>query len=267
MISQAVAYMLAAVVGISLGLIGSGGSILMVPILVYILGIEPILATTYSLFIVGMTSLIGGISGIIQKSVIFPIVFIFGIPSIISVYLTRAFIIPVIPNILFSINGVDFTRDVSLMVIFSMVMILSSVSMIKKPKSLTTGEGKVDAKKNVILFLQGTSVGILAGLVGAGGGFLIIPALVLLGRIPMKKAIVTSLCIIALNSVIGFAGSLQSGISVDWKFLLSFTLCSVIGIFTGIYFSQKVQSAKLKIAFGWFVMFMGIYILFKELVP
>ncbi len=264
-ISNLIGYALAVLVGTSLGLIGSGGSILTVPILVYIMAIEPVLATAYSLFIVGSTSLIGGIQNALQKKVDFKTVLIFGIPSIIAVYLTRAFLIPFIPEVLFSIGDFQFTKSIALMVLFAIVMIMASISMIRPcPKCNDSESAEIRYNYPMILF-EGTVVGVLTGLVGAGGGFLIIPALVLLAKMPMKLAVGTSLFIIAAKSLIGFTGDLQGGGAIDWGLLSTFTGLSVAGIFIGIFISKKIEGNKLKTGFGWFVLLMGIYVLIKEL--
>lgn len=260
-------YILALLVGISLGLIGSGGSILTVPILVYILGVDPILATAYSLFIVGTTSLVGGVQNALQKRVDFTTVLVFGIPSIAAVYLTRAYIMPFIPNHLFDLGSFEFTKPIALMVLFAIVMIMASISMIKPTKkSVETAVENQKMNYNYpMILLEGTVVGVLTGLVGAGGGFLIIPALVLLAKMPMKLAVGTSLFIIAAKSLIGFTGDLKNADQIDWTLLSVFTLLSVIGIFIGILLSKKIPGEKLKTAFGWFVLIMGIYIITKEL--
>ncbi|MDX1364201.1 MAG: sulfite exporter TauE/SafE family protein [Arenibacter latericius] len=264
-ISQLIGYALAVLVGISLGLIGSGGSILTVPILVYIMAVEPVLATAYSLFVVGTTSLVGGIQNAFQKKVDYKTVLIFGIPSIISVYITRAFLVPIIPDVLFSIGEFHFTKSIALMVLFAIVMILASISMIRPcPKCNDTNSEKIIYNYPMIL-LEGTVVGILTGLVGAGGGFLIIPALVLLAKMPMKLAVGTSLFIIAAKSLLGFIGDLQGDEVIDWLMLSTFTGLSVVGIFIGIFLSKKVGGSRLKEGFGWFVLLMGIYVLIKEL--
>ena len=258
-------FILAAVVGISLGLIGSGGSILTVPILVYIMGIDPVLATAYSLFIVGSTSLVGGAQSALQKRVDFKTVLIFGIPSILAVYATRMWLVPMIPQELFSIIGLAITKPIALMLLFAVVMILASVSMIRPGKNKETDENTSLTYNYPMILLEGTGVGILTGLVGAGGGFLIIPALVLLAKMPMKLAVGTSLFLIAIKSLIGFIGDLQGSQVVDWKLLGGFTVFAVAGIFVGIVLSKKIHSDKLKTGFGWFVLVMGIYIIVKEI--
>ena len=258
-------YALAVIVGISLGLIGSGGSILTVPILVYIMGVNPVLATAYSLFIVGSTALVGGVQSAIQKRVDFKTVLIFGIPSIAAVYATRMWLVPFIPNELFSIGSLIITKSIALMLLFAVVMILASVSMIRPGKHKEADENAPRVYNYPMILLEGAVVGLLTGLVGAGGGFLIIPALVLLARMPMKLAVGTSLFIIAAKSLIGFIGDLQGSEIINWKLLGIFTAFSIAGIFIGILLSKKIPGQKLKKGFGWFVLIMGVYIIFKEL--
>lgn len=258
-------YVLAALVGISLGLIGSGGSILTVPILVYVMGVNPVLATAYSLFIVGSTALVGGVQSAMQKRVDFKTVLIFGIPSIAAVYATRMWLVPMIPAELFSIGSLTITKPIALMLLFALVMILASVSMIRTGKKKEVSEDAPMSYNYPMILLEGTVVGVLTGLVGAGGGFLIIPALVLLARMPMKLAVGTSLFIIAAKSLIGFIGDIQVTKNIDWALLGMFTAFAVVGIFIGILLSKKISGEKLKKAFGWFVLIMGIYIIVKEL--
>jgi hypothetical protein len=259
-------YLLAALVGISLGLIGSGGSILTVPILVYIMGVNPVLATAYSLFIVGSTALVGGVQSAFQKRVDFKTVLIFGIPSIAAVYATRMWLMPAIPKEIFTIGSLVITKSIALMLLFAVVMILASISMIRSGKKKEVVDEHAALKYNYpMILLEGAVVGLLTGLVGAGGGFLIIPALVLLAKMPMKLAVGTSLFIIAAKSLIGFIGDLQGSEIIDWKLLGIFTAFAVAGIFIGIFLSKKVPGEKLKKGFGWFVLIMGIYIIIKEL--
>jgi uncharacterized membrane protein YfcA len=259
-------YILAALVGVSLGLIGSGGSILTVPILVYIMGVNPVAATAYSLFIVGTTALVGGVQNALAGRVDFKTVLIFGVPSIAAVYITRMWIVPLIPQEVVTIGSLPITKPIALMLLFAVVMLMASYSMIKPSKKADEAEEGAAMTYNYPMILaEGSIVGVLTGLVGAGGGFLIIPALVLLAKMPMKLAVGTSLFIIAAKSLIGFIGDIQGGNYIDWSLLSIFTFSAVLGIFGGIYLSKKIAGAKLKTGFGWFVLIMGIYIIIKEL--
>ncbi len=257
-------YVLALLIGISLGLIGSGGSILTVPILVYVMGVHPVLATAYSLFVVGSAALVGSFTFMKKGLVSYKTAIVFGIPAIVSVYMTRAFIIPMLPDKLFSVGSEVITKDIAIMVFFAVIMLLAAWSMIKGRKELHE-DGEI--KYNIPLILvEGIVVGMVTGLVGAGGGFLIIPALVLLGRLPMKLAVGTSLLIIAAKSLFGFLGDLSNPEQhIDWIFLLIFTVVAIIGIFIGSYLSNYIKGHHLKKAFGWFLIIMAFYIIVKEL--
>ncbi len=257
-------YILALLIGISLGLIGSGGSILTVPILVYVMGVHPVLATAYSLFVVGTAALVGSFAFMKKGLVSYKTAIVFGIPAIVSVYMTRAFIIPMLPDTLFSVGREVITKDIAIMVFFAVIMLLAAWSMIKGRKEMHE-DGEI--KYNIPLILvEGIVVGVVTGLVGAGGGFLIIPALVLLGRLPMKLAVGTSLLIIATKSLIGFLGDLSNPEQhIDWIFLLLFTVVAIIGIFIGSYLSNFIKGHHLKKAFGWFLIIMAFYIIIKEL--
>lgn len=255
-------YFAALLIGVSLGLVGSGGSILTVPVLVYLLGVNPVLATAYSLFIVGATSLAGVITKYKEGLVNMKTAIVFGIPSIIAVFLTRKYIIPLIPDEVFSIAGFVITKSILLMLVFALMMLAASFSMIKK-KKIIPDYGKQKFNYPIIL-AEGAAVGLLTGLVGAGGGFLIIPALVLLSKLPMKQAIGTSLLIIAAKSLIGFTGDIFN-YTMDWTLLITVTVIAIAGIFVGNRLSNKIDGDKLKRGFGWFVLVMGVYIIIKEL--
>lgn len=259
---EIVGYILAVFIGLTLGLIGGGGSILTVPLLVYIFHVEPINATAYSLFVVGLTSLIGTYAYIRKDQVNYKAAAVFAAPALTSVFITRRFILPALPNEIFSLSSFVLTKDLLVMGLFAVLMLGSSFSMIKNKTPETDLEVKeFNYPKLTVL---GFSVGILTGLVGAGGGFLIIPALVLFAKLPMKMAVGTSLLIIAVNSLIGVAGDLMGTMVFDWAFLISVTGVALAGIFLGSYLSQFIPGHKLKPAFGWFVLLMGIYILTKE---
>lgn len=255
-------YFFAIVIGLVLGLIGGGGSILSVPVLVYLFGLDAVTATSYSLFIVGITSAVGSAGYLKQKLVNYKTALLFGIPSIIGVLFSRRLVLPNLPEYIIHRWGITLTKDMFLLLLFAVLMLISSYKMIKN-----TNKEPLDVSKNpnyTLLISQGLLVGIITGLIGAGGGFLIVPALVMLLGLQMKEAIATSLFIIAMNSLLGFASSLDK-ITVDWKFLLLFSGLSVLGILIGVMISKTINGKKLKPAFGWFVLVMGIYIILKEI--
>jgi uncharacterized protein len=254
------------VIGISLGLIGGGGSILTVPVLVYLFNVDPVLATAYSLFIVGLSSLVGAFPKYKAGMIDLKTAVVFGIPSIIAVFLTRKVLVPAIPATLFEVAGVSVTKALAMMILFAVLMVAASVSMIrdKKKEEQATDEPRVF--NYPMILLEGAVVGVLTGLVGAGGGFLIIPALVMLSKLPMKQAVGTSLLIIAAKSLIGFTGDvMENADNMDWTLLSVVTALAVVGIFVGNQLSKKIDGAALKKGFGWFVLAMGIYIIIKEL--
>ena len=253
-------YIGALCIGLVLGLTGGGGSILTVPILVYLMSISPVTATAYSLFIVGTTSTFGAIHNYRKNLVDIKNGFIFAIPSFIAVYLTRKFIVPRIPEIIIE-SPILITKNTFLMLFFAVIMIFGALSVLKKKSQDTNNE----EKRNLILIgIQTFSIGIIIGLVGAGGGFLIIPSLILFAKLPMRKAVGTSLFIIAMNSLVGFIGDVQN-LVIDWLFLLTFSAISVMGIFLGMYLTKYTNESQLKKIFAYFVLVMAATILLKEM--
>jgi len=261
-ITSILGYIGALLIGLVLGLTGGGGSILTVPILVYLLSLNPLTATAYSLFIVGVSSLVGAINNIHKKLIDVKIALTFASPALIAVYITRKYIVTAIPDVLFSVKNFVVTKDFGIMVFFSLIMLLAAISMIANKKK--ESNKKTSSKyKHYLIILEGIIVGVITGIVGAGGGFLIIPALVLLTKLPMKKAVATSLLIVAIKSLIGFIGDIEN-LDIDWNFLLGFTTVSVVGIFIGGRLTNFIDGKKLKKGFGWFVLVMGVYIIIKE---
>ncbi len=258
-------YFVSILIGVSLGLIGSGGSILTVPMLVYIFGTDAVSATAYSLFIVGLTALVGSFDYFRKNLVNVKTAIVFGIPSIIAVFLTRAYVVPAIPHTIMTIGDFVLTKHVLLLLLFAVLMLLSSYSMIKKKKETPNDENSQQVFNYPLILIEGLLVGTVTGLVGAGGGFLIIPALVLLSKLPMKEAVGTSLVIIAAKSLIGFFGE-SSETFIDWPLMLKISGFAIAGILVGSALSKKIDGAKLKPAFGYFVLLMGIYIIAKELI-
>ena len=253
-------YVGALFIGLVLGLTGGGGSILTVPILVYLMGISPVTATAYSLFIVGTTSTFGAIQNYRKNLVDIKNGFIFAIPSFIAVYLTRKYIVPEIPKVIIE-SPILITKDTFLMLFFAVIMIFGALSVLKKKSQNTNNE----EKRNLILIgIQTFTIGIIIGLVGAGGGFLIIPSLILFAKLPIRKAVGTSLFIIAMNSLVGFIGDVQN-LVIDWTFLLTFSAISVVGIFIGMYLTKYTNESQLKKIFAYFVILMATIILLKEM--
>ena len=262
---EIIGYLASVFMGISLGMIGGGGSILTVPILVYLFGISPVLATAYSLFVVGTTALIGGLGYLKKGEVDLKTGFIFAIPSFIGVYTTRAFVVPQLPDPVFIFLGQSVSKSLLIMIVFAVLMVIASFSMIKAKKTTEISKNFNPATRFLLIAGEGLIVGAVTGFVGAGGGFLIIPALVLLVGIPMKKAVGTSLFIIAAKSLIGFLGDLQHQIQIQWSLLLTLTTIAILGLLFGVSLSKKVSDNTLKKGFGYFVLIMGTFILIDQI--
>jgi uncharacterized membrane protein YfcA len=255
-------YLLAVLIGFFLGIFGGGGSLLAVPVFAYIFSLDEKVATAYSLFTVGISSIVGTIKQL--SNIEWKVTLIFGIPSIIAVWLTRFFVIPNLPEIIFDNETFIITRRMLIFGIFTFLLFISSFSMI------------YETNKNVkpiniksfyfLIIIVGFIVGGLTGFVGAGGGFLIIPALVILIGLDIKKAIATSLIIIALKSTFGFFLGDVMVMNIDWNFLIYFTLMTTLGVIIGTYFGKSIDKLKLRKWFGIFIMVIAISILFKEFI-
>ncbi len=258
-----IGYLASVFIGISLGLIGGGGSILTIPVLVYLFKFPPIEATGYSLFIVGATSLAGAVKNYFSGNVNVKIALSFSIIATIIVLLTRQYILRFIPDELFTIGSFVFTKSFFIMLLFAMLMVVASFKMIfhEAPENYNVQTAKINITK---LIFTASGIGFITGLLGAGGGFLIIPSLIFLFHLPMKQAIGTSLFIIAINALSGFAGDVFQ-MNFNWQLLISITAAAIGGIFIGTALKEKVEADKLKKGFGVFVFIMGVYIIVKEI--
>jgi uncharacterized protein len=260
-----IGYILAVFMGLALGLFGAGGSILAVPILVYFLKVPPVIATGYSLLLVGITALIGSINYYTKKQIDLTVATCFAIPSLITVYLTRRWLVPAIPDPFFSIGEFVINKDLFIMLLFSALMLLAAIMMIRDSHALATSRKIKPLLYWFLLGFEGIVIGLFTGLVGAGGGFMIVPTLVLLAGLEIKVAVGSSLLIIAVKSLLGFVGDLQVGIPLDYNLLGLFLMCTLTGMLAGSSLSRPIENESIKKGFGWFILFLGIMIILKEL--
>ena len=261
---EIIGYFLAIAIGVSLGLIGGGGSILTVPVLAYLFGVDEKVATAYSLFIVGTAALVGGLRQHRNGNVDWRTAAVFGLPAIAGVWAVRHYIVPALPDVLFTAGGLEFTRRMGMFGLFAVLMMWAAWSMLSS-KERKRGSGDVNYNYPLIL-TEGLVVGALTGFVGAGGGFLIIPALVILADLEIKRAIGTSLMIIALKSLLGFFLGDAMTTAIDWLFLAQFTGLAVVGILAGVYLGRFIDGARLKKGFGYFIMAMAVFIFTMEFI-
>ena len=257
-------YASALLIGITLGLIGGGGSILAVPVLAYLFSVNEKVATAYSLFIVGASALVGGFKQHLKGYVDWKTALVFGTPAIIGVTLVRHYVVPALPDVIFTIEAFEFTRRMGMFGLFALLMIPAAFSMLKKRKEKKNKENNTVNYRYALILIEGLLVGGVTGIIGAGGGFLIIPALVILANIDMKVAIGTSLIIVAFKSLLGFFLGDAFTMDIDWSFLSIFTGISLIGIFIGSYLSNFIDGSKLKKGFGYFIFIMAIFIFYME---
>ena len=249
-------------IGLSLGLIGAGGSILTIPVFVYVLKKDPLSSGVYSMFVVGTSALAGSIQSMFNKLVDFKTTLAFGIPSVVGVLIARKLIFPSIPEQLFFTESFIISKEVAFMLCLAGLMFLSAFRMLK-PAMSGTQLATVEQPAMTLLLLRGLLVGILTGLLGIGGGFLIVPALYFWAGLPVKQAIGTALLIITTNSLFSFLTS-YSSMDLDWLLLLKFSLGAVAGIVIGTKLSAKISGDWLKKIFGWFILTVSCYIVYKQ---
>jgi uncharacterized protein len=249
-------------IGLLLGFIGAGGSIVAIPVFIYILKKDPISSSIYSMFVVGISSMAGSIPSIINKTVDFKVALVFGVPSMVGVFIARKIIFPLIPVELFTIGSFSLSRNFLFMLCLSTVMFLAALRILKPLAEIQPGHD--DKSGSALLIPRGFFVGIFTGLMGIGGGFLIVPALYFLAKSSLKKAIGTALFIITFNSLFSFLNSYTS-INIDWSLLIKFSTGAIIGIIIGTGISKKIPTNYLKKIFGWFIFSMSLYIIYRQL--
>jgi len=255
-------FALTVVIGLLVGLFGGGGSILTVPVLVYLFAVPAAGATTYSLALVSITSLVAAVPSVRQKKIAYQKTLQFGIPSLIALYTVRAYVLPAIP-LHFDLWGCSMEKNTFTMLFFSALMLASGIFMIRKKKNNTECP---DCRYNpFVLMGAGLLEGLITGIVGAGGGFIIVPVLMVFGKLSLKQAVANSLVIIGVKSFIGFLGSPDLS-GLDLFFLAKIVLIASVGMYLGIKLNKKLDSQQLKPVFGYFIILMGVAVLLKELV-
>lgn len=248
-------------VGLLLGMMGGGGSILSVPILVYLFSLDVVVASSYSLFIVGSTSIVGTALKRRDRFIDVPSALWLGAPSLLTTFCTRKWIVCSIPEVLFMYGSTPLTRRALLLSLFATVVIVSAVMVLRSRQST---KNDFSSRPNPLaLILAGVGVGFLSGLAGVGAGFLILPALILLAGLRFDIAVGSALPVIAMNSLVGFLGGLSSH-PVNWIFLGSISMLAVLGMFVGNDVANRFPAGTLKRAFGWSSLVLGIWILLTE---
>ncbi|MEZ5014161.1 MAG: sulfite exporter TauE/SafE family protein [Chitinophagales bacterium] len=261
---EIVGYFSALLIGFALAVFGAGGSILTIPILIYLFGYAPLPATTYAFIIVGFTAAIGTLQNIRQRNVYLRPAIFFAFPSVLSIFLVRNVILPNIPEQVGHIGNITLTKDLIVLAVFSVIMAVAGFKMIRSRHGEDAPQGD-GGMHPFMLMLLGAMVGFVLGFAGVGGGFLITPALVMFAKLPIRRAIGTSLLIISLNSFVGFFSSLQMHADIDWAFIAIFIALTALGIFLGNLLSGRIRSSQLQGAFGWFLFAFGIFMIVSEI--
>lgn len=261
----ATGYLCLMLTGVALGLLGAGGAILGVPILVYLLHVQPVVATGYSLVLVGTTALVGAFQ-YIRRGYAHPrLAILYGVPAIVGVYLARRVVFPAVPDPVFSIGNAVMPKDDLVMIVFALFMVIASRKMIQSARRDDIDEYRPHHYVQAwVIAVIGIVAGMFTGFLGAGGGFIILPVLVLLAGLPMRMAIGTSLIVIAAQCLFGFVGEIQARESIDYSFVGSILVPPFFGILLGTWLNKKARAARLKTSFGWFLLVIGIAIVTHE---
>lgn len=261
MIELVISIVASSIIGIAIGLLGAGGSILVMPVLVYVLGISPLIATTYSLGIVGISSAIAAIRNAREQQTNWKVLFTFAIPAIISIMIMRAYIMPALPKVL-ELGMIHISIESLSMIILSLLMLISAQRMMSS-KELQSHD--IQEISLMALMFTGLMIGVLTGFTGIGGGFLIVPAMILIGHMNVKEAAFTSMILIAMNALPGFFVDILNGKNLEWGLFTLLTIASVFGGYAGIMLSKRIRQDLLRISFGIIIALLALFILIKEL--
>ncbi len=267
MILHITGYLLMLLMGGTLGLIGAGGSILTVPILVYLLQVPAVTATGYSLPIVGIAAAIGALHYRQREQIDLHATFIFALPALITVFMTRWWLLPVLPASI-AVGGFLISKDTLILALLAALMLASARFMLD-PAACENGPIAPQLKgtrRFMLLIISSAFIGVLTGLVGAGGGFLIVPALLCLFGLTMHTAIGTSLLVIAVNALTGFAGDLGAGFAIDWPLLGGLLALTLAGMGLGTRLNRRCDARQLRGGFGWVTLAVAAAIIAREII-
>ncbi len=249
-------------IGVTLSLLGGGGSILTVPVLVYVFGVDPYLATSYSMFLVGTSNWLAAVDSMRKKLVLYRQGFYFAIPGLVVTFAVRRFLLPYLPQYLIQTSELSITKSNGIMLFFAFIMLLAALKSLWGKNA--PGDTLPTSYNYKLLVIQGAGVGLVTGLVGAGGGFLIIPALVFSNKVPMKNAVATSLMIIGITTTLGFLGDFNPSIQIDWGFLLRNTSIALVGVLAANHYKDRLSNKFLRLAFGYLILILSIFIFYTE---
>jgi uncharacterized membrane protein YfcA len=255
-----VLYAIAALIGIALGLLGAGGAIVAVPAFVYVGGIQPTQASGYALFVVAVATFLASIPHARGKNINWRAFWWFGVSTMLTIFTIRRWALPALPQNLV-LGSLHVALGTFLMLAFGLVLLLAGAAMLRHQPSAHTQAPSHPSR----LLAIGVLVGVVAGFLGVGGGFLMTPALVLFARLEMKGAVATSLALICANSAVGVAGDLSGGLQYEWPLVLTFTAVTTLGILLGLRLSLRIDAARLRALFGWVVVGVGVVVLLTEL--
>lgn len=264
---EIIGYFLSIIIGLSVGLLGGGGAILAVPMLVYFFNVDAEIATGYSLVIVAISSVLSiwqkrGIDGNFSLKIFLQ----FGLPSILMIYITKAIFVPQIPNLLIFSPKIILTKNMFLMMVFSVILLLSSISMLGKSKENELNATPTKEHSIFNIMLSGAFVGFLTGIIGVGGAFVIVPALIFFFSMETKEAIKNSLAIVIANSIVGFYGFSRAAYKIDWMLLVYISAVALIGVVIGSKLNKKMSGSNLKTIFGWMNLILSLILILKEII-